>query len=99
MTLPAKVLPVVLAFGLTGCATGPSGVDYLAMPPLGAGWKVARSQEERNVRSMTTFVRQGETLDNWTELINWQSFRKERTVSSDTLLNIKGKIYGRCVPA
>jgi len=87
MRLPTRVLPGLLVFVLVGCATGKT--DYLVVPPLGDGWKVARSQEERNVRRMTEFVRQGETLDNWTELITWQSYKKERTFPSETLLNMQ----------
>jgi len=89
MRLLTKVLPGLLVFALVGCATAPFREDYLVMPSLGDGWKVARSQEERNVRRMTEFVREGETLDNWTELITWQSYKKERTFPSETLVNMQ----------
>lgn len=95
MKPPTNVLAVLLALGLAGCAA--TGMDYLVMPPLGAGWKLAREQEERDVRRLREFVREGETLDKWTELISWQSYRKDRTFPPETLLNMqKENIQAMC---
>jgi hypothetical protein len=87
MRLLTRVLPGLLVFVLVGCATEPFREDYLVMT-IGVGWKVARSQEERNVRRMKEYVREGETLDNWTELITWQSFKKgSNSVPPETAVN------------
>lgn len=84
-----RVLTVAFAIGVVGCATPQSEVDYLIMPPLGAGWKVARDQEQREVKRMREFVRDGETLYNWTEHISWESFKKGPAAPSETTLNGK----------
>lgn len=83
----------ILALGMSmalsvGCEAASSEVDYLNMPSLGVGWKVARQQSDANKR-MREFVRVGEALDNWTEHISWESFRKGPTAPSETLLNEK----------
>ena len=85
MKLPIRVLPGLLVFALVGCATGKT--EYLTMPPLGDGWKVAR-QRQSEVLRVREFVREGETLDNWTEQIYWQSFKKGSTsVPPETEVN------------
>ena len=85
MRLPTKVLPLFLAGVFAGCT---SGVDYLIMPPMGATWQVSNEQEQRGVQRFRELVREGETLDNWTELITWQSFKKiSPPVPPETLLN------------
>lgn len=76
MTLRTRVLMVWFAFGLIGCATGSSEMDYLSVPPLGAGWKLAREREQGGVQRFREFVREGETVDKWSELITWHSARK-----------------------
>lgn len=76
--LNRTLLVAILALGLMGCATTQSREDYLVMPPLGVGWKVAQ-QKQTNVWRAREFLREGETLDNWTEQIHWQSFKKGST--------------------
>jgi len=86
MKLPTKMLALLSAFGLTGCAA--TGVDYLIMPPMGVGWKLGRQWEQREVQHLKEFVREGETLDNWTDLITWHALKKGSTpVPLETLLN------------
>lgn len=76
MTLLTRLLLVTLTFGSVGCATGSSEMDYLSMPPLGAGWRLAREREQAGVQRFREFVREGETVDKWTEVVTWHSARK-----------------------
>ena len=88
MTLSIKAGSVLLAFGLLSYEGASAESDYLNMPPLGVGWKVARQQSDAN-RRMREFVRDGESLNNWTENISWESFRKGPTAPSETVVNGK----------
>ena len=72
----ARVLLFLFSAGLLGCATAAPKTDYLSMPPLGTGWKVARTREQPGVQRFREFVREGETLASWSEIVSWHSLKK-----------------------
>ena len=88
MTIPNRTFFVVIfVLGLSRLATAQSREDYLVMPPLGVGWKVAQQRQTQTWRARE-FVREGETLENWTEQIYWQTFKKGPTSDSpETAVN------------
>ena len=84
----AKVFLFLFSAGLLGCATAAPETDYLSMPPLGPGWKVARTREQPGVQRFREFVREGETLASWSETVTWHSIKKEPTSPpAETALN------------
>lgn len=92
--LNRTIFAVVFAFGLTDFAAAQSREDYLVMPPLGTGWKVAQ-QKQTAVWRAREFLREGETIDNWTEQIYWQSFKKGSTSDSPETAVNKSREYIR----
>ena len=61
------------------------------------GWEVGHSAEDQAQR-VTEFVRPGQTVENWTELVTWQAFNKAIDLGSvqDQFAAHQEEIIARC---
>lgn len=97
MTIPKEsFLVAILLLALPGFAAAQRKDDYLSMPPLGAGWKLAQQKQTGTWRARE-FVREGEALDNWSEQIYWQAFKKDSTSDSPETAVNKSREYVRSI--
>ena len=88
---------------LCSCATGPAGSrspqEGLLVPFIlgDTGWEVGHSAEDQAQR-VTEFVRPGQTVENWTELVTWQTLNKAIDLGSvqDQFAAYQEDIMARC---
>lgn len=72
-------------------------IDILQFSPPDAQWSVGHEQYLKGKSAITEFVRPGETVQNWTELLTVFTFPPKYLLSPDiTMKFLKAKIEKRC---
>ncbi len=79
-------LSVLLTLALFACSTP---LETVRIPASVEGWVVAHAQDKAGTGNITEFIRGGQTLQNWSEMITIQFLENTKTSPADFMAQLE----------
>ena len=97
LAFPGLVLCVICLCGCTSLVNTLAGVDSLDAPLLDEGWEIGYGGKTPD-QMLVEYVRPGQTVENWTEMVSVQAFNKGFNPVSieDELVRVRNSLDELC---
>lgn len=94
MRFQASLTLIVFACALAACASIP--LETIYAPIDASGWTVAYATDTLGMSNIVERIPDGQTLDNWAEMITIQFFEGERRTPQDFVTGLESQMKQRC---
>jgi len=91
-----KIISIFFVFIiLSACATSVP-LETVHIPAPHQGWKVGYAKDRPGQGNIVEYVRKGENIENWSELITIQFFENSTDTPTDLMSKLKTSMNNRC---